>query len=156
MLCLARIGRTKKMVERRVLVLVLELVLIGLAGCSQPNAGPKSASGRDLTRLFSRIWQLTDAPSKPAPGSIYIFLSNGTLLETSCVETYRIAAWSVDEKELSVLSVVEDRKLAFRAEIIELTERTLRLRQILTRTNESRNLTLKAVEQEFVCPDLPR
>jgi hypothetical protein len=144
------------MIERRVLLLVLEVVLIGLAGCSQPNTGPKSASGRDLTRLFSRIWQFADAPSIPAFGSIYIFLPNGTLLETSCVETYRIAAWAVDEKEPSVLRVVEDKQLAFTAEIIELTENTLRLRQILTRTHEDRNLTLKAVEQEFVCPDLPR
>jgi hypothetical protein len=150
------------MFRRRVLMLVLELVLISLAGCSQPDtAGLKSRSadtapGLDLTPLFSRVWQLTEAPTKPAPGSIYVFLPNGTLLETSCVETYRIAAWTIEKEAPSVLRVVEDQQLAFTAEIIELTDYSLRLRQHLVRSDENRILMLKGVEREFVCPDLRR
>jgi len=67
--------------------------LMGLAW----HAQTVNTAGRDLTQLFSRIWQVTNAPSKPASGSIYIFLANGTLLETSCVETYRIATWTIDK-----------------------------------------------------------
>jgi hypothetical protein len=40
--------------------------------------------------------------------------------------------------------------------ITELADGTLQLRQSLVRSNDTRKLTLKAVEQEFVCPDLRR
>jgi hypothetical protein len=139
-------------VKRQVPMLVLTLVLTGLAGYSQPS----NIASRDLTQLFSRIWQITNASSKPAAGSIYIFLPNGTLLQTSCVETYRIATWTIDKRAPSVLRVVEDKQLAFTAVISELTDSTLRLQQTLARSNERRNITLRAVEREFVCPDLPR
>jgi hypothetical protein len=52
-----------------------------------------------------------------------------------------------------VLRIVEDGRLAFTATIAELTDTTLRLQQILVRSSEKRELTLMAVEKEFVCPD---
>ncbi len=116
----------------------------------------QSAPGRSLAQLFGRIWQVTETTSKPASGGIYVFLPNGTLLETSCVETYRIARWSVDKKNNpSVLRVVEDGQLAFTAVITGLTSRKLQLRKSLAHGNETRNVTLNALEREFVCPDLP-
>ena len=151
--------RNNNVVRHRALSLVLALVSIGLSGCAPDDAKVVSAgpaSTIDLTQLTSRIWQITQAPSKPPRGSIYIFLANGTLLETSCVETYRIAAWTIDPKAPSVLRVVEDERLAFTAVIATLTPDTLRLRQTLTRSSENRDLTLKAVEREFVCPDMPK
>ncbi|MBV8867388.1 MAG: hypothetical protein JO210_18470 [Acidobacteriaceae bacterium] len=111
---------------------------------------------RDLTPLFSRAWRLASSEAKPAPGSIYIFLANGTLLETSCVETYRIATWTKDQNAPSALRVVEDGRLAFTAVITELSDSRLELRQSLAHSNETRNLALTAVEQELVCPDLPQ
>ena len=111
---------------------------------------PKESS----PKLFSRIWRVTSSQS--APGSIYVFLPNGTLLETSCVETYRIATWTMDKAAPHVFQVVEGGRPAFTATITELTDTTLRLREALARSNEERNVTLTAVEQEFVCPDLPR
>ena len=129
-------------------MLLLALLLAAAAGPVQ--------SKLDLTLLFSHIWQITKAPSKPAPGSLYIFLPNGTMLQTSCVETYRIARWTIDQKSPSMLRVVEDRQLAFRAEITALTGTTLHLRQHLAHGGETRDLTLQAVEQEFVCPALPK
>jgi hypothetical protein len=147
----------------RCCVFVVTLVLTGLPARSQTAntvggsfSPAKTVSRRDLTQLFSRIWRITNAPSKPALGSIYIFLPNGTLLETSCVETYRIATWTIDKTDPSVLRVVEDNQLAFTAAITELTGKTLRLQQSLVRSNEKRTITLKAVEGEFVCPDLPK
>ena len=116
----------------------------------------RSAPGRSLTQLFGRIWQVTETTSKPAFGGVYVFLANGTLLETSCVETYRIARWSVDKNNPLVLRVVEDGQLAFTAVIIRLTGQMLQLRKSLAHGNETRNVTFKAVEREFVCPDLPK
>ena len=120
----------------------------GLAG-SLRSANPPA---RYSNLLLGRIWQQTGGVARAAPGSLYIFLANGNLLEGSCVETYRIATWTADSN--SVLHVTEDRRPAFTATILELTDKDLRLRQELVRTHEQRTMTLKAVEGEFVCPDL--
>lgn len=121
-----------------------------------PSTHPKAAFDGDLTQLFSRIWQVAKSPSQSAFGSIYIFLANGTLLETSCVETYRIAIWTIDNKAPRALRVVEGGQMAFTATIAELTDTTLQLQQRLAHGNQERDITLKAAEQEFVCPDLRR
>ena len=162
------------MIKRYLWLPLLSLLTIGLIAYAQlskalpsavPSAVPTSsptstpsaiAANGDLTQLFSRIWRVTASPSQPASGSIYVFLPNGTLLETSCTETYRIATWTIDKQAPRVLRVVEDGQLAFTAAINQLSNTTLRLQQTLAHGNEKRSLTLTAVEQEFVCPDLPK
>lgn len=164
----------------------LGVLLIGLSACSQssnadnpgsstavaasPNttttaqpttkpaapASAQSSSGISFTPLFSRVWRVTKAPSQPAPGSIYVFLPNGTLLQTACVEPYRISGWTVDKAAPRVLRVTEDGRLAYTAAITQLTDTTLQLQRTLVRSNEKDTLTLTAVQQEFVCPDLPK
>ncbi|MBW4420528.1 MAG: hypothetical protein KME13_15045 [Myxacorys californica WJT36-NPBG1] len=123
---------------------------------ASPAASSKASSNGDLTQLFSRVWRVTKAPSTPASGSIYTFLPNGTLLQTSCVEPYRISTWTIDKNAPRVLRVVEDGQLAFTATISQLSDTTLQLQQTLVRSNEKRAITLSAVQQEFVCPDLPK
>ncbi len=152
-------------------------LLIGLVACSQPSdtsdpqqpstggasptAAPTAApmettQDGDLTALFSHIWLVSDDSPEPPLNSIYIFLSNGTLLETSCTETYRIDAWTVDKEAPDVLKVMEDGELAYTATITELSNTTLQLKENLVRSNETKDVRLSAVEQAFVCPDLPR
>lgn len=161
---------------------VLSFLVIGLTACSQsfdagnpqPSAivtasttpikspqspapvavSPTRPTGPSLSQLFSRVWRVTKAPSQPPSGSIYVFLPNGTLLQTSCVETYRVAAWTVDKSAPRVLRVVEDGQLAYTATIAQLTDTTLQLQKNLVRSNEKQAVTLTAVQQEFVCPDL--
>ena len=106
--------------------------------------------------LLNRIWRRSGSPYGAASGSIYIFLSNGTLLETSCVETYRIALWSVDPAKPDALRVVEDQRQAFTATLGEAAGNTLHLKQTLLHQAETQDVTLTAVEGEFVCPDLPK
>lgn len=113
-------------------------------------------SNNSLQSLFSHIWRVTKAPSTPPSGSIYIFLPNGTLLETSCAETYRVATWTVDKAAPRVLRVVEDRQLAFTANLVELSDSRLRLQKQLVRSKETQDVTYSAVEGEFVCPDMPK
>jgi hypothetical protein len=114
-----------------------------------------AATNADYGQLLGRIWRISKAASPPAPGSIYIFLINGTLLETSCVETYRVATWTADKKEPGVLQITEDDRPAFTAKIIGSTDKTLRLQQtLLMGGKESRELKLASVDGEFVCPDL--
>jgi hypothetical protein len=162
------------MVNRHLQLSALSLLLIGLIACSQPSGSnnpqqppkgtasstpttPETTDNGDLTPLFSHIWRITNAPSQPTLGSIYIFLPNGTLLQTSCVETYRISTWTIDKEYPRVLRVAEDGRLAFTATITELSNTTLQLQQnLVLGNNEKQDLTLTAVEQEFVCPDLPK
>lgn len=163
----------------------LSVVLIGLSACSQtsnaenpqvaaspatspttpatttqspaaPNTSPPTNKGRDLTQLFSRVWRVTKAPSTPAPGSIFVFLPNGTLLQTSCGEPYRIATWRVNKATPDILRVTEDGREAYTARITSLSNTTLQIQRSLTQSKENQALTLTAVEQEFVCPDTRR
>ncbi len=145
------------MIRCSVYLFFISLTWFGQTGYAQlARRGSAADASGDLTNLFSRIWRVTKAPSPPASGSIYVFLPNGTLLETSCVETYRIATWTIDKKTPRVLRVEEDGRLAFTASIAELSTTTLQLRQTLIPSKEKRELTLTAVEHEFLCPDLPR
>ncbi|KAM3089667.1 hypothetical protein ACKFKG_33055 [Phormidesmis sp. 146-35] len=142
------------------LVMVVTCSQSAIAENLQPSASiaasPPKTSANHLTQLFSRVWRVTKAPSKPALGSIYVFLPNGTLLQTSCVETYRISTWTIDKAAPRVLRVVEDGQLTYTATIAQLTDTTLQLQQILVPNKQKQTITLTAVQQEFVCPDLPR
>jgi hypothetical protein len=160
------------MIKNHLFIPVLGL-LLGLGACSTSPTGSSNASpvvaptiapasptrtdmGIDLTQLFSRVWRVTQAPTQPASGSIFIFLPNGTLLQTSCTETYRIATWTIDKASPRVLRVVEDGQLVYTASIEQLTDTTVRLQRSLVPSNEKQTVTLTAVQQEFVCPDLPK
>ena len=107
--------------------------------------------------LFASIWRVTSVTPYPHSGSIYVFLQNGTLLETSCVETYRVATWKVDPNSPSTLEVIEDGRVAFTAKILTVTNRDLHLHQTLAIGNHQvREVTLTAIDKEFVCPDMPK
>jgi hypothetical protein len=133
-------------------------------GAAAPRDKPKGTIQAEISSdprfafsaLLNRIWRVSNAPYGPASGSIYLFLPNGTLLETSCVETYRIAAWSVDKTQPDTLRVVEDQQAVFTASLAESTGSTLHLRKKLLLSGEVQDITLTAVDGEFVCPDLPK
>ena len=60
-------------------------------------------------------------------------------------------------QEPGTLEVTEDGRLAFTATILSLTSHDLRLRQTLAFGNhEVREVTLTAIDKEFVCPDMPK
>ncbi|MGC2768712.1 MAG: hypothetical protein WB607_24630 [Candidatus Acidiferrum sp.] len=72
------------------------------------------------------------------------------------METYRIATWSVDKTQPDTLRVVEDQQAVFTATLAESTGSTLHLRKKLLHSGEVQDITLTAVDEEFVCPDLPK
>jgi hypothetical protein len=138
----------------RWIAIVMLLALASSAHAQAPSSSAKTKSAKSLSQLFTRIWRVKSAPSKPALGSLYIFMANGTLLETSCTETYRIATWTIDQRSPMTLRVVEDGRSAFTAAIKKLTDSTLRIQKRLAHGNETQDVMLKAVKKEFVCPDL--
>ena len=115
-------------------LMCLVLTLGAPIGWAQ-NASP-AASKLPIVLLFKNIWRITKAERQPFHGSIYIFLPNGTLLETSCGEPYRIALWSRDSQDSSTLRITEDQSVVATWKIIELTPTTLRLEKKLTRSGE--------------------
>jgi hypothetical protein len=116
----------------------------------------QTASAAITSLLIGKVWTLTKSPSEPPPGSIYVFFANGTLLEDSCVETYRIATWTQDPRAPHTLHVTEDHHPAFTATILQLTPNLLLLRQRFVRSHESREITLTSVPGEASCPELPK
>ena len=136
---------------------ILVALLLSTSSILAQTANGAAASQRALAPLFANIWRITSATPYPNSGSIYIFLRNGTLLETSCVETYRVATWKADPKSPGTIEVTEDGRVAFTAKILSLTSSNLHLRQTLALGNhEVREMTLTAIDKEFVCPDMPK
>jgi hypothetical protein len=138
------------MIRQFVLALLLST---GVLFAQTPVQRPES----NLTQLVSHIWRITSPTPYPNSSSIYIFLPSGTLLETSCAETYRIATWKVVPNQPDTLEVTEDGRTAFTATIRKVNDTDLLLRQSLAIGDHVvKELTFTAINKEFVCPDMPK
>jgi hypothetical protein len=133
--------------------------LWGLASCSQRQGSTDPPARTDTTapspsttesRLTDKVWLVT--AQGRAPGSLYIFLADGTLMMTSCVETYRLATWQLQGDDR--LLVTEDPTTSYIVRVVDLGGRDLRLR--LEFVGENVDLELRAADAPIVCPDLPR
>lgn len=97
-------------------------LLAGLAGCGRLGVPAVGFSPGPLPGLEDRVWLDTGADA--APGTIRVFLSDGTLVTTSCGETYRLSPWRrVDD---TVVAWEED-GVSLRAEILLLGPEALSL-----------------------------
>lgn len=147
---------------------ILKLFAIGLLfgvlmGCSQPQTESRAVytktvqANLDLGHLFSRAWRVSPSAHGEASGAIYVFLPNGTLLETSCVETYRIATWAADAANPMKLKIQEDNRPAFAATFSVADDNTLHMTQALKLgPREVKEITLTGIEKEFVCADMKK
>ena len=113
-----------------------------------PPATPVGLAGGPLV---STVWRITSPAGRPL-GSFYIFLPNGTLVMTSCVETYRLATWQAETTDR--LTIAEDPTVRYIADILALSQDSLSVR--LNLRNEQVELTFEPAQAPFVCPDLPR
>jgi hypothetical protein len=137
------------------LVVSMGFFCASLAGCSRPVQAPTNESQvqpATTTQLVGHIWRV-EQPASGFLGTIYIFVADGTLLETSCKETYRIAKWSSDANSAQSIQVIEDAQPAFTGTILEQSATGIRLQRRM-RHGETDELKLSAVAGEFVCPDL--
>src|SRR5262245_47864291 len=71
----------------------LALALLLCACTASPSPGPRPQDAYRQPDLIGKVWLSTD-PSA-APGTVRIFLSDGTLVMDSCWEPYRLAPWRV-------------------------------------------------------------
>jgi hypothetical protein len=138
------------------LLLVLHLLMLNLlnilsTGCGPPRAGgtPMAQGAPPQPQFVGKVWLATD-PSA-APGTLRIFLPNGTLLMDSCGETYRLAEWRALDEHL--IEWTED-TARIKAEITRLTDDELQLR--LRLRGESKDEAYRLAKAPAVCPDVPR
>jgi hypothetical protein len=127
------------------------LILIAAVATSctaTPPPAPPTPSQQ--TVLLNKVWRVTAPAGKPL-GSMYVFLPDGTLLMTSCVETYRLAKWSANAD--GTLTITEDAATSYRA-TYQAADRTAKLTFALK--NDQMSVDLRVAEPPFVCPDLRR
>jgi hypothetical protein len=98
----------------------------------------------------NRVW-IDESPDAPR-GSLRAFLSDGTLVMTSCAETYRLAPWRWVENGTLVWE--EDGRV-LRAEIA-VVERDVMGMVVDLGNGERLTQRFKAAKAPIVCPDLPR
>jgi len=124
---------------------------VGTAACLPAVAEDTAIEDEDSdNQLLNTVW-VRDQDDSASPGSMQIFLSDGTLVTDSCWETYRLSKWQqVSETSISW----EEDGMTINADISSLTADELVL---------SLKLGSDVLEQRFVpatvptvCPDMPR
>ena len=135
---------------RRGLGLGLALVAAGCGRVDLPEVAIPGSGTRDMRQLVvDRVWIATDESA--ARGTLRAFLSDGTLLMTSCGEPYRLAPWRwVEDARL----VWEEDGAVLRAEVVLAERRTMVLAVEIG--GEEVSQSYRAAEPPEVCPDLPR
>ena len=126
---------------------LIACVLALAAACRSPSANQDSraASREALPPFDAKTWMSTD-PSA-APGTLRIFLPDGTLVMDSCGETYRLARWrALDERRIEW----QEDSARIEAEVTQVSSDRLQLRVHLRELKEE-NYRLAPVP--FVCPD---
>lgn len=109
---------------------------------SQAEAPPLPANGA----FIGRVW--VSATRGAAPGTILVFLPDGTLLMDSCFETFRLSQWGVAGDHVRWL---ED-TIPVEATVSLRGRNELRL-GVVGRDEEQVYIAASA---PYVCPDMPR
>jgi hypothetical protein len=124
--------------------------LCALPASAQEAEGMTSAPmiGASLTEKF---WVQSEEDAG-LPGSMVLFLSEGTMLQDSCWETYRLSNWKMTGEDS--LSWQED-TMTIEADIVELNEAELILALHLV-GDETVEKRYTASPVPFLCPDMPR
>lgn len=128
------------------------LACVLLSACSERDSdGPQSQIAIEQVQppFVGKAWMSTDAAA--APGTLRIFLRNGTLVMDSCWETYQLAQWqSVDGRKIEW----REGPTKIEAQVAQVTDERLVLQlQLVGETKEEGYRTARV---PFICPDMPR
>ena len=112
-----------------------------------PVAAPPAPAATPV--WTDRAWVRSDATD--LPGRLRVFLSDGTLIQDSCWEVYRLSSWRQEEAGRIVWS--EDGQ-EIRAEVTEASDQLLRLR--LDLVDGPHEESYRPAEVPYVCPEMAR
>ena len=124
---------------------------VALPAMAQEATSDEAVDGESPRRLLTnRVWSRVETDG--LPGKKVIFLSDGTLVQDSCWETYRLSPWSMTSE--TALSWNED-GMDIPAEIVSITgeELVLKLSLVGGATDEQR---YRVAELPYLCPDIPK
>ncbi|HEV7291818.1 MAG TPA: hypothetical protein VGN79_05805 [Devosia sp.] len=122
----------------------------GVGTCAvAPTLAQEESGDASANPLLNKVWVRAEA-SDSLPGTMQIFLEDGTLVSDSCWETYRLSKWQ--QVSDGAISWEED-GMIINAEIASIsdTEMVLNL-QLGSEIQEQRFVTATA---PYVCPDIP-
>jgi hypothetical protein len=93
------------------------LVLMLASGCSEQTPPASKARFTDV------VWKVASSPSV-SPGSLYVFLSEGTLVITRAGDTPMTGSWTRNTDGL----IMVEQGISYRTEILSLTADEFRIR----------------------------
>jgi hypothetical protein len=103
------------------------LLLVLVSGCSKPPAGPAPVQPNGpvevVPSFVNRVWRVTAATNIP-PGSLYAFLSDGTLVVTSPTTKAALGMWTFKN---NVLTLVQE-GVPLAADIVKLDSMELQIK----------------------------
>ncbi len=104
------------------------LLASGCSGAVEPpraDAAPpaRAAAATPALDFINRVWRVTES-SAVAPGTLYVFLSEGTLLITSEHSTPMLGTWKHED---GILTMVED-SIAYKVDILNSSPDEFRIR----------------------------
>ena len=122
-------------------------MLFGCAAPARDDPQPRETPGGP--DFVDRVWVSTEAAS--APGTLRIFLRDGTLVMDSCWETYRLARWRrLDDQRIEW----SEDGARIVARVTQLTHEAFHLR--LELRGGAKDEAYRPAAVPTVCPDMPR
>lgn len=147
-------GRPHEVIDVMRIALCTTFVVIGLS-CSGCGEQRESTAARvmDATaaadQLVNRVWIRSD--SDDLPGRKLIFLNDGTLVQDSCWETYRLSNWRREPPDVVTWS--EDAAVT-KAQVMSVSANELVLRMVMP--NEPAEQRYRVATVPYVCPDMKK
>ena len=92
------------------------LLPILLGGCAKPNGSLLSHAPDTTVSFVNKVWQVKQSTSV-APGQVYVFLSDGTLVMAAANSKPALGTWTYED---SVLTMVEE-GIPYTTDILALT-----------------------------------
>jgi hypothetical protein len=104
--------------------ILIALAALLLASCSDPAPPAESKNAETTNANFvNKVWSVTHSTAV-APGTLYVFLSEGTLVITSPGNTPMVGKWSSTPDGLTMT----EESIDYRVEILKLTDSVFTIR----------------------------
>lgn len=113
------------MIERskNLALAVATSVLVSACSSSAGSATPARSEPATTASFIDKVWRVSESPAV-ASGTLYVFLSEGTLVITSGRSKPALGTWKY---EGGILTMVEE-SIAYRVDILNLTADQFRIR----------------------------
>ena len=116
----------------------------------ETEAATEEADAASGSLLLNRVW-VRQGDGSGMPGTMHIFLADGTMVSDSCWETYRLSSWQqVSDTQISW----DEDGMTISADIESLTDDELVLSLNLVGGAEEQRFA--PAEVPYLCPDMPK